>query len=143
VRRPPKPPHPDLVRRPAAPFGWLEAHLLHDRWLARLGPDAIAVLLLLALAADRRGASFYSRGRMGDALGLSMAAVDHALERLLELRLVAVRPWRPGGRDGVWQLLAVARRSAAARAGRVTHVAELLRSLGFDGESSRSETGAM
>ncbi len=131
MRPPPAPPFPEQVRRPRAPFGWLEAHLLHDGWLGQLGPEAAAVLLLLALAADRRGASFYSRGRMGDALGMDMAAVDRALARLVELGLVAVRPWRPGGRDGVWQLLATERRRNTRRGGAV-HVAELLRSLGFE-----------
>ncbi len=58
MRPPPAPPRPDLVRKPQAPFGWLEAHLLHDHWLQRLKPDATAVLLLLALAADRKGCGF-------------------------------------------------------------------------------------
>ena len=141
MRRPPTPPRPDFVRRPQAPFGWLEAHLLHDRWLAQLAPDATAVLLLLALAADRRGASFYSRGRMGDALGMDVGRVDRALDRLLELDLVALRPWRPGGRDGVWQLLPVERQPDQQRGG-VMHVAELLRSLGFDRDGGRSDPGA-
>ena len=136
----PVPPHPDLVRRPQAPFGWLEAHLLHDRWLARLEPDAIAVLLLLALAADRRGASFFSRARMGDALGIDLDRVDRALDRLLEMHLVARRPWRPGIRDGIWQILPVQRRTTT-RSSTTMPVAELLRSLGFP-ESSRSTTGA-
>ena len=70
---------------------------------------------------------------MGDALGMSLVAVDQALDRLLELGLVAIRPWRTGVRDGVWQLLSVERRGAAARSGKVAHVADLLRSLGFDG----------
>jgi len=141
VRRSPTPPQPDLVRRPQAPFGWLEAHLLHDRWLAQLGPDATAVLLLLALAADRRGASFYSRGRMGDALGMDVARVDQALDRLLTLELLAVRPWRSGSRDGVWQLLPVDRQPDRQRSG-VMHIAELLRSLGFDRDEGCSGTGA-
>lgn len=134
MRRPPTPPHPDLARRPRGPFGWLEAHLLHDRWLAQLGPEASAVLLLLALAADRRGASFYGRGRMGDALGMDVSRVDRALDRLVELRLVAYRPWRPGGRDGVWQLLPI-KQERVSRRGEGVHVAELLRSLGFESRS--------
>ena len=141
MRRPPLPPQPDLVRRPQAPFGWLEAHLLHDRWLAQLGPDATAVLLLLALAADRRGASFYSRGRMGDALGMDVARVDRALDRLLTLELVAVQPWRPGSRDGVWQLLPIERQPDQQRGG-FMHIADLLRSLGFERDGGRSDTGA-
>lgn len=140
MRRRPPPPHPELVRRPQAPFGWLEAHLLHDRWLARLEPDATAVLLLLALAADRRGASFFSRARMAEALGIDVDRVDRALDRLLDLRFVDLRPWRPGTRDGVWQILPV-ERARTIRVGNTMHVADLLRSLGFIPESDRSATG--
>jgi DNA-binding transcriptional ArsR family regulator len=117
------------VRRPQAPFGWLEAHLLHDRWLQRLQPDATAVILLLALAADRRGASYYSRGRMADRLGIDVERVDRALGRLLDAGVVDLRPWRPGSRDGVWQLLPV-ERSDSLRSGKCMSVADLLRSLG-------------
>lgn len=141
MKRRPAPPHPELVRRPMAPFGWLEAHLLHDRWLARLEPDATAVLLLLALAADRRGASFFSRVRMAEALGIDVGRVDLALDRLLELRFVDLRPWRPGTRDGVWQILPV-ERDRPTRSGNTMHVAELLQSLGFTPDSDRSATGA-
>ena len=105
-RQRPTPPHPGVVRRPDGPFGWLEARLLHEDWLARCGPHASAVLLLLALAADRSGASFYGRDRMAVALSLRPDELDRALRRLLELRLVAFRPWRPGHPDGVWQLVA-------------------------------------
>lgn len=132
MKQPPVPPHPDRLRKPDAPFGWLEAHLLHDHWLQRLQPDATAVLLLLALAADRHGASYYSRARMADRLGMDVGRVDRAVDRLLDLGLVALRPWRHGQRDGVWQLLPVERRvSPQAQAGACMSVADLLRSLGF------------
>ena len=64
---PPTPPHPDMVRRPRSPFGWIEDRMLRDGWLACIGVDAVGVLVLLVLAADRRGASFYSRDRMAGA----------------------------------------------------------------------------
>jgi len=140
VKRPPTPPHPDVVRKPQAPFGWLEAHLLHDHWLAKLQPDATAVLLLLALAADRRGASYYSRVRMADRLGVDTGRVDRAVDRLLQLGLVALRPWRPGQRDGVWQILPVERR-INTRAAECMSVADLLRSLGFTPPSSCGAPG--
>ena len=140
MKQRPTPPHPDLLRRPQAPFGWLEAHLLHDRWLARLEPDATAVLLLLALAADRRGASFFSRIRMAEVLGINVSRVDRALDRLLGLRLVDLKPWRPGIRDGVWQLLPV-EAQPSSRIGRTMSVAELIRSLGLPPEPDRSATG--
>lgn len=137
----PTPPHPERVRKPEAPFGWIEAHLLHDHWLKRLQPDATAVLLLLALAADRRGASYYSRARMADRLGIDIGRVDRAVDRLLDLGLVALRPWRPGQRDGVWQILSVERRTNV-RAGACMSVADLLRSLGFTPPSGCEVTGA-
>ena len=106
-RPPPLPPLPDQQRRPAGPFGWLDARLLRDRWLEAIGADATAVLALLALAADRRGASFYSRDRMAVLLAIDLHRIDQALARLLELRLVVHRPWRTGSKDGVWQLVPV------------------------------------
>ena len=120
-----------MARRPAGAFGWLDAALLHDSWLAEVGPHAAAVLLLLALAADRCGASFFGRSRMAEVLGMSRHEVDVALQRLLDLELVAMRPWRVGGVDGVWQLLPVPRRQEQARAGRTLSVGELLRRLGL------------
>jgi len=141
VKRDPTPPRPDLVRRPMAPFGWLEAHLLHDHWLARLQPDATAVLLLLALAGDRRGASFYSRATMASRLGIDLHRIDRALDRLLEFGLVALRPWRHGQRDGVWQILPVARLSQA-RTGACMSVADLIRSLGIVPMSSSTDPAA-
>lgn len=131
-RVPPTPPRPELARRPRGAFGWLEAGLLHEGWLAEVGPHAAAVLVLLALAADRRGASFFARDRMALALDMSRHEVDVALQRLLDTGLVAQRPWRVGARDGVWQLLPLPARRTADRAGQALSAAELLRSLGFE-----------
>ena len=105
MRERPRPPHPDLVRRPTGSFGWLDARLLHERWIAALGPEATAVLTLLALAADEHGASHWSRARMTQALRLGRKALDQALLRVQAHGLLAHRPWRPGHPDGVWQLL--------------------------------------
>jgi len=105
----PAPPRPGLRRRPPRSFGWLDARLLHDKWLERLGPEAVAVLALLAIAADEFGASFYLRGKMAWTLGLDLHELDRCLGRLLELGLVAHRPWSSGHPDGVWQLLPLPR----------------------------------
>ena len=130
MRPRPRPPRPKLIRRPAAAFGWLDARLLHDGWLGRLGADATAVVLLLALAADRHGASFYGRERMAETLGLSRQEVDRALGRLLGLSLVAHRPWREGLPDGVWQLLPLPA-SRSGRGGGAMSVGEILTQLGI------------
>lgn len=127
----PEPPEPQLVRRPSGCFGWLPAALLHDGWLARLGPGATAVLVLLALAADRRGASFYGRQRMGERLGLGRSELDRALARLQELGLVAHRPWRNGDADGVWQLLPLPLERRRDRVGRALAIGEVLTQLGM------------
>ena len=105
MREPPRPPHPGLIRRPTGSFGWLDARLLQDRWLQLLGPERIAALTLLALAADRTGSSFYRRETMALTLSMPRHDFDEAIERLLTLELIAHRPWTPGHIDGVWQLL--------------------------------------
>ncbi len=105
----PAPPRPGLKRTPSRSFGWLDARLLRDDWLGRLGPQAVAVMTLLALAADEHGASFYMRETMAWTLGLERRDLDWCLDRLLELGLVAHRPWSKGHPDGVWQLLPLPR----------------------------------
>lgn len=132
-RPPPVPPQPDVERRPRTAFGWLEANLLHDGWLAEVGPHATAVLVLLSLAADPRGASFFRRERMASSLGMTRHQVDVALQRLLDVGLVDFKPWRVGLPDGVWQLLPPPhRRPEPERSRQALSAADVLRSLGFD-----------
>jgi hypothetical protein len=101
----PAPPRPDLIRFPRAPYGWLDAGLVRQGWLRRVGPRATAVLAFLALVADREGVSYYRRERIALALDMNRGDVDQALEYLLADGLVAFSSWSPGGQDGVWQLL--------------------------------------
>lgn len=53
---------------------------------------------------------------------MSRHEVDVALQRLLDLELVAMRPWRVGGADGVWQVMPVPRRQDRLRVGRALSV---------------------
>ena len=130
-KRPIIPPRPDLIRRPAGRFGWLEDRLLHDDWLARLGPEGTSVMVLLALAADRHGASFFGRERMAGKLGISRHGVDQALARMLEWQLVAHRPWCQGSPDGIWQLLPLPQSARRPRGGEAISIGDLCRSLRF------------
>ncbi len=132
------PPRPDLIRRPAGRFGWLEDRLLREDWLSRLGPEGTSVLVLLALAADRHGASFYGRERMAQRLGMRRTEVDQALRRLLELRLVAHRPWRHGHADGIWQLLPSP--APQPRGGHAVSLGDILKSLNLPLPASSSPT---
>jgi hypothetical protein len=121
------------VRRPGGAFGWLDARLVRDGWLARLGPDAIAVMTFLALVADRHGASFYGRDKTAKAVGLDRAALDRALDLLVALGLVDQRPWTPGHPDGVWQLLPVPTSTPAPRGGAAASLADLVRQFSARG----------
>ncbi len=105
----PAPPQPGLLRRPPKSFGWIDARMLQQGWFSHLGAEAIAVFALLAIAADQAGASFYGHDKMGRSLSMDRNDVQRALDRLLELRLVDVRPWSPGQFDGVWQILPLPR----------------------------------
>lgn len=116
------------MRTPTGPFGWLDARLLHDGWIERLGPEPISVLVFLALAANRQGVSYYGRHRMASVLALQPRVIDQALARLLDLGLVAHRPWKPGQQDGVWQLLPVPPPLRCAPAGTV-HIGDILRQV--------------
>ena len=106
-RPPPLPPHPELLREPDGGFGWIDMRMLHEGWLKEIGSEACAVLILLAIAADKHGASFYGRTRMVSALGMDLCRIKEALSCLSDFGLVAMRPWRPGHEEGVWQLLPV------------------------------------
>lgn len=131
TRPPPTPPRPGLVRAPTKSFGWLDSRLLHEGWLTSLEPPAIAVLTLLALAADGHGASFYGRARMAERLGMPLAQVDLALGRLRELGLVDHRPWRAGEPDGVWQLLPLPPQAEPQRGHGIAPIGDILASLGI------------
>lgn len=84
--------------------------MLLEGWLKEMGSDACAVLILLAIAADKHGASFYGRTRMASMLGMDLCRIQEALSCLKDFGLVAMRPWRYGHEEGVWQLLPVPER---------------------------------
>lgn len=133
MRPRPKPPKPNSIRRPTSGFGWLDARMLRDGWLAELGPDGVAVLAFLAIAADRDGVSYYARDRVAVQLDLDLPRVDRALRKLQDAGLLAHRPWRAGRRDGVWQLLPVPDSPDDAHASRTLSAAQVLCRLGFAG----------
>ena len=95
----------DRLRPPPRSFAWLDHRLRSGGFLARLGPDEIALYCFLALAADAQGLSCWRLDRMERELPVDLCALHRARDRLLRSDLVAFRPWREGGRDGVYQVL--------------------------------------
>jgi len=101
-------PRPDRVRTiNRSGFGWMDACIHRDGWLALLGPDALAVYSFFCLVANRQGVSWYRRARIEQLLGLDAPHLDSALARLYELDLLALRPFFPGAEEGFHQVLSV------------------------------------
>lgn len=101
-------PRPERVRRPGpGGFGWLDARLHRQGWLALLTPDDLAVYTFLCLVANQQGVSWYRRDRIGQALAMSDNALWLALRRLYSLELVAYYPFSQYASDGFHQVLSL------------------------------------
>ena len=100
-------PRPERVRKIAGPgFGWIDARIRTAGWLEVMSPAVIAVYTFLCLAANRQGVSWYRRDTMWRALGLDEDELHQAIARLIELDLVAYRPFSRRASDGFHQVLA-------------------------------------
>jgi len=101
-------PRPDRMRRLGfSGFGWVDARILKDGWLAALSAEAVSVYLFLCLVANPQGISWYRRDRMREALNLHEGAVLQALNRLRDLDLVAFLTFGRYASEGFWQVLSV------------------------------------
>jgi len=96
------------MRRPGpGGFGWLDARLHKQGWLALLTPEDIAAYAFLCLVANPQGVSWYRRDRIRQALGIGEDALWLALRRLYALDLVAYRPFGRHASDGFHQVLSM------------------------------------
>lgn len=101
-------PRPERVRRPGpGGFGWLDARLHKQSWLALLTPDDLSVYTFLCLVANQQGVSWYRRDRMRQILAIADDALWRALKRLYALDLVAYRPFSRHASDGFHQVLSL------------------------------------
>lgn len=91
---------PERLRRVERPFGWLPCRLLQGDLLRQMSVPAKLLYMHLALAADRRGLSYWGDQRICHHLGISAAELQQARSQLVELDLIAF--------DGrVYQLLSL------------------------------------
>ena len=107
---------PDRLRRPPGSFAWIDHRLRSSGLLPMLDPPEIGLYLFLVLAADKNGLSCWRLDR----IEREMPCFDRhvlwkARDRLLELDLVAFKPWRASDPDGVYQVLSIRRTGAALR----------------------------
>jgi hypothetical protein len=101
-------PRPERMRQlRSSAFGWVDARLLKDGWLAAMEPSDIAVYLFLCLVANQQGVSWYRRDRIRAALNLSEEETRRSLRRLIELDLIAYTPFSRHDSEGFRQVLSL------------------------------------
>jgi hypothetical protein len=82
---------PERLRRVPRQFSWIDHRLVRDRHIEGRSPQALALYLLLCTVADAQGASYYSDGRVGTLLSLSVEQVREARRELMGAGLIAYR----------------------------------------------------
>ena len=99
---------PDRLRRPSRSFAWIDHRLRSSGLLSMLDPPEIGLYLFLVLAADKDGLSCWRLDRIEREMPcFERNALWRARDRLVELDLVAFRPWRASDHDGVYQVLSI------------------------------------
>jgi len=104
-KRPRVVPEPGRVRRIEGGFGWLDRRMAREGLIERMTLADIALYVFLVLVADRDGVSFYRKEVIAKKLGIDWTEVGQARRRLVEMELVAFRPFSPGDPNGFYQVL--------------------------------------
>jgi hypothetical protein len=79
----------DRIRTVERPFGWVPCRMLTNGTIASMSPDERQLYLVLALAADRQGISFYGDKRIGRILGCNQHELQLARHALMARELLA------------------------------------------------------
>jgi hypothetical protein len=77
------------LRNIERPFAWLPCRLLTNGTLVSMSPTERQLYLVLALAADRRGVSFYADNRIEALIGCSADELNQARVSLIHRDLLA------------------------------------------------------
>ena len=94
---------PDRVRRPPRSFGWVDHRLRSSGLLSMLDPPELGLYLFLVLAADKEGLSCWRLDRIEREMPcFERNTLWKARDRLVELDLVAFKPWHASDPDGVY-----------------------------------------
>ena len=120
---------PGQERRIPASFAWLDHRLRAPAHLGRMSCEETSLYVFLALAADRHGLSCWRLDGVERTMPcLDVPALARARQGLVDLGLVAFKPWSARDPDGVYQLLALGAPMARteARVGEPVSLATLL-----------------
>jgi len=99
---------PERLRKPPRSFAWIDHRLRSPERLAMLDPPEIGLYLFLALAADKDGLSCWRLDRIErEAPCFDRRSLWKARDGLVELDLVAFKPWSASAPDGVYQVLSI------------------------------------
>jgi hypothetical protein len=88
-------------------FGWLDARLHKQGWLAIMTPNEIAAYTFLCLVANPQGISWYRKDRIQAAMCIHEHHLREALQSLYDLDLVAYKPFSRYASDGFHQVLSL------------------------------------
>lgn len=80
---------PERLRHVPHRFSWIDQRLVRDGHIARCGPQALALYLLLVTVADAQGLSYYSDKTAARLLSLNEAELREARRSLLAVGLIA------------------------------------------------------
>jgi hypothetical protein len=106
---------PQRMRTIPPSFAWIDHRLRSEGFLPRLRPEDLGLYLFLTLAADQRGLSCWRLDRVEKSLPcFDRHSLWNARSRLVDLDLIAYRPWNSADPDGCYQVLSV--RSAPSTA---------------------------
>jgi hypothetical protein len=101
---------PQRLRKMPRSFAWIDHRIRSEGILKRMQPADIGLYLFLALAADRNGLSCWRLDRIEREVPcFDRHGLWAARDRLVELGMIAYRPWRSGDPDGCYQVLSVER----------------------------------
>lgn len=84
-----QPLEPRRVRYPRGAYGWIDLKVVTSGVLQEIGSEAAFTYLFLCAVGNMQGVSFWSRLRMAQILGLSLDAVETAIQKLQERDLIA------------------------------------------------------
>ena len=101
---------PYRLRNVPRSFAWIDHRIRSEDILKRMEPADLGLYLFLTLAADKNGLSCWRLDRIErDVPCFDRHALWAARDRLIELDLIAYRPWRKSAPDGCYQVLSVER----------------------------------